>query len=147
MRKIAYPIIFIVIVLLISTYIVGKEKVEAAKVTVEITKNAPFNALNESERDELIGDISLNKVHISKLQPKGSEMSMPGISVALFRNKIMISKWTSVPIKDKGIYELIVGLDQPVDRGDIISIAVYVNDDRGKVVIGKRKDAEWDKTP
>lgn len=143
MRKIVYLIIFIVVLLLISTYIVGKKEVEAAKVTVEITKTAPFNALNESERDGLIGDISLDKVQISKLQPKGSTMFMPGISVALFRNKIMISEWTSVPIQNKGMYELTIGLNQPLNKGDVVRIAVYVNDDTGKVIIGKRKDVVW----
>ncbi len=100
---------------------------------------------NESEREGLIRDIILNKVSVKKLAlPKGSEMYMPGISVALFRNRIMVSEWTSVPIRDEGVYELIVGLNQPINEGDVVSIAVYVNDGKGKVIIGKRKDVVWD---
>lgn len=148
MRKTIYLIAFVIIILLISSYFVGQNEVEAAKVRIEITKDIPFNSLSESERTELIGNISLEKVYVKKLaSPGASDMYMPGISVALFRNKMMISEWTSLPIKEKGIYELIVGLNQPVNRGDVISVAVYVNDNKGKAVVGKRKDAEWDKTP
>lgn len=142
-----YILIFVIAVMLGVIYSISQTKVEAARVTVEITKSTPFNntRLNESERDELIGDISLNKMYINKLaQPKGNYMSMPGISVGLFRNKVMVSEWTSVPVKDKGTYELTLGLNQPLKKGDIVRIAVYVNDEKGKTVIGKRIDTVWD---
>jgi len=144
MRKTIYLIIFLIGVLLIGIYFAGQKEVEAAVIRVEITKDMPLNALNGSERNELIGDVSLNKVYVKKLAaPGASDMYMPGISVALFRNKMMVSEWTSVPIKDKGMYELRVGLNEKIDDGEVVSIAVYVNDERGEVVIGKKKDAVW----
>ncbi len=146
MKK-SYVLIFIIIILLILIYFIGQKETEAAKVTVEIKRGAPFNAahFNESERDLLIGDISLEKIYTKKLAiPKGSDMYMPGISVALFNNKMLISDWISVPIKEKGVYELTLGLKQPLKKGDIVRIAVYVNDDKGKVIIGKRSDVIWD---
>lgn len=146
MRKTLYLIIFISIIIA-GIYLVGQKEVEAAKVTVVLTGDAPFTAsrYNDSEWDELIGDISLDKIYMKKLAaPKGSEMYMPGISVALFRNRIMVSEWTSVPVGDRGMYELVVGLNEPVNKGDTVSIAVYVNDERGNVVIGKRKDVVWE---
>ncbi len=144
--KTLYIIIFVIIIILSGIYLIGQKEVVAAKVTVELTGDAPFTAsrFNASERDVLIGDVSLDKLYLKKLAaPKGNDMYLPGISVGLFRNKMMISEWTSVPIHDKGMYELIVGLGQPVNEGDVISIAVYVNDDKGNVVIGKRKDVVW----
>lgn len=146
MRKTLYLIIFISIII-VGIYLVGQKEVEAAKVTVVLTEDAPFTAarFNDSERDELIGDISLDKIYVKKLAvPKGSDMYMPGISVALFRNRIMVSEWTSVPVRERGVYELVVGLNEPVNKGDVVSIAVYVNDERGNAVIGKRRDVGWD---
>ncbi len=137
-----YILIFIIIILLIVIYFIGQKETEAAKVKVEITRGAPFN---ESERDFLIGDISLEKIYTKKLAvPKGNDMYMPGISVALFNNKMLISDWVSVPIQNKGVYELTVGLKQSLKKGDTVRIAVYVNDDKGKVIIGKRSDVIWD---
>jgi len=147
MRKTLYLIIFLIIILITGIYLIGQKEVEAVKVKVEITKDAPFTAsrFNESDRDELIGDISLDKIYVKKLAaPKGSEMYLPGISVALFRNRIMVSDWTSVPVRDRGTYELIVGLNEPVNKGDVVSIAVYVNDEKGNAVIGKRRDVGWE---
>lgn len=142
--KTLYIIIFVIAIIVSLIYLIGQKEVEAAKVTVEITKGALLQ-FNESERDKLIGDVSLGKVYLKKLAvPKGNDMYTPGISVGLFRNKIMISEWTSVPIHDKGLYELIVGLNQPINEGDVIRIAVYVNDNNGNVIIGKRKDVVWD---
>ncbi len=144
LSKTLYLIIIVIAIILSVIYLIGLKEVEAAKVTVEITKGSLLQ-FNESEREGLIRDIILNKVFVKKLAaPKGNDMYMPGISVGLFRNKIMISEWTSVPIHDKGLYELIVGLNQPINEGDVVSIAVYVNDDKGKVIIGKRKDVVWD---
>ncbi|MFA4935547.1 MAG: hypothetical protein WC568_06895 [Candidatus Methanoperedens sp.] len=146
MLKTSYQIIFIIIIILFIIYLFGQKEDEAIKVTVEITKDV-LNAaqFNESEREGLIRDIILNKVSVKKLAaPKGNDMYLPGISVALFRNRIMISEWTSVPVGERGTYELIVGLNEPVNKGDVVSIAVYVNDDKGKVIIGKKKDVVWD---
>lgn len=145
MLKTSYLIVFLITIILFGIYLIGQEEIEAAKVTVEITKDAHNAAqFNESEREGLIGDIILNKIYVKKLaSPKGSDMYMPGISVALFRNKIMISEWTSVPVKDKGMYELTIGLNQPLDKGDVVRIAVYVNDDKGNVIIGKRQNVVW----
>jgi hypothetical protein len=144
--KTSFLVVFLIIILLSGIYLIGKDEIEAAKVTVEITKDAVNAAqFNESEREGLIGDIALNKIYVRKLaSPKGSGMDMPGISVALFRNKIPISEWASVPVRDKGIYELVVGLNQPINKGDEVSIAVYVNDDKGKMIIGKRRDVVWE---
>lgn len=147
MRKTFHVIIFLIIILLTIIYLVGQEEVEAAKVTVEITKGSPLSAarFNESERDKLIGDVALSKVRVKKVAaPKGSDMYLPGISVGLFRDKKMISEWTSVPVKEKGIYEITLGLKQPIEKDDIIRIAVYVNDEKGNVIIGKKKDALWE---
>lgn len=145
--KTLFLIILVISIVLLGVYIVGQKETEVAKVTVEITKGAPYNIsrFNESERDELIGNITLNSVYISKFaEPKGNDMQLPGISVGLFSKKMMISEWTSVSLKDKGIYELTLGLKKPVNKSDVIRIAVYVNDDKGKVIIGKRKDIIWE---
>lgn len=144
--RILYIIIFLISIILAGIYFVNQQKVEAAKVTVEITKDGPFNAtrFNETERDELIGNISLDKVYIYKLaQPDSVDMYLPGISVGLFSNKIMISGWGSISLKNKGVHELTLGLNQPIEKGDKVRIAIYISDEEGKVIIGKRKDFIW----
>lgn len=144
MRKLLYPVIFVTIVVLVGVYVTGVREVEAAKVTVEITRDSPFNVLNESERDGLIGSISLDKVYMKKLaSPGGNEMFMPGISVGVFRDGLMVSEWVSAPVHDKGMYELTLGLNKALEKGDTLRIAVYVNDDKGNAIIGKRKDVVW----
>ncbi|MFZ2410774.1 MAG: hypothetical protein WAW23_04310 [Candidatus Methanoperedens sp.] len=147
LSKTLYIIIFVIAIILSVIYLIGLNEVEAAKVTVEITKVAPYKTarFNDTEVAELIGNISLDKIYVKKLtEPQGNNMVMPGISVGLFRNNLMVSDWTSVAIHDRGVYELTVGLRQPLKKGDVIRIAVYVNDDKGKVIIGKRRDVVWD---
>jgi len=138
-----YVIGFVIVLILLGIYLLGQKEVEAARVTVEITRSMPL-APNDPEREGLIGNVSLTKVYVKKLSaPRGSDMYMPGISVGLFRNMVMISDWTSVPLADKGVYELTVGLNQRIDKGDVVRIAVYVNDNKGDVIIGKRRDIVW----
>lgn len=147
MKKTLFLTVLVIVIALAGIYLSGQEEVGAARVTVEITEAAPYKTarFNNSELDGLIGNISLDKIYVNKFaEPHGNDMVMPGISVGLFRNKLMVSDWTSVAIHDRGVYELTVGLRQPVDRGDVIRIAVYVNDNNGNVIIGKRKDVVWD---
>lgn len=147
MRKILFLIVLVIVIALAGIYLFSQEEVGVASVTVEITKVAPYKTarFNDTELAELIGNISLDKIYVKKLtEPQGNNMVMPGISVGLFRNNLMVSDWTSVAIHDRGVYELTVGLRQPLKKGDVIRIAVYVNDDNGKVIIGKRKDVVWD---
>ena len=137
----------VIFIALAGIYLSGQDEVGAARVTVEITEEPPYKTerFNESELNGLIGNISLDKIHVNKFaEPHGNDMVMPGISVGLFRNKLMVSDWTSVAVHDKGVYELIVGFRQEVNKGDVIRIAVYVNDNQGNVIIGKRKDVVWD---
>ena len=146
MLKNWYLIIFIIIILLIGIYLGGQNETEAAKVTIEITKDPSSieNQLNDSELEEIIGNIYLNKIFINKLtEPKGNDMIMPGLSVGLFSNKMMVSEWYSVPLNDNRTYEITLGLTQSINKGDIINIAVYINDNEGNVIIGKKKDVIW----
>lgn len=147
MRKTLFLTVLVIVIALAGIYLFSQEEVGVASVRVEITKVAPYKAarFNDTELAGLIGNISLDKIYVKKLtEPQGNDMVMPGISVGLFRNNLMVSDWTSVAIHDRGVYELTVGLRQPLNKGDVIRIAVYVNDDKGKVIIGKRKDVVWD---
>lgn len=146
MLKNWHLIIFIITILLIGIYLGGQNETEAAKVTIEITKDPSSieNQLNDSELEDIIGNIYINKIFINKLvEPKGNDMIMPGLSVGLFSNKMMVSEWYSVPLNDNRTYEVTLGLTQSINKGDIINIAVYINDNEGNVIIGKRKDVIW----
>ena len=147
MRLYIKRIFIFILLILLSIYLIGQRDVEVAKVKVEITKAGPYEKayFNESDREDLIGNISIERVSVNKIkEPKGNDMHLPGISVGLFKNKIMISEWTSVPLNNEGTYELLVGFNQPVEDGATIRIAVYVNDNKGNVIIGKRKDLLWE---
>lgn len=146
MRLYIKRIFIFILLILLSIYLIGQREVESAKVKVEITKGGPYEKayFNESNSGELIGNISIESVYVNKIkEPKGNDMHLPGISVGLFNNKKMISEWTSAPLNNEGTYELLVGLNQPVEKGATIRIAVYVNDNKGNVIIGKRKDLIW----
>lgn len=146
MLKNWHLIIFIIGILLIGIYLGGQNEIEAAKVTIKITKDPSSieNQLNDSELEDIIGNIYLNKIFINKLtEPKGNYMIMPGLSVGLFSNKMMVSEWYSVPLNDNRTYVITLGLTQSINKGDIINIAVYINDNEGNVIIGKRKDVIW----
>ena len=145
--KTLFPIIIVLSIVIFAIYSIALHEVEVAKVTVELTNSEPFTVsrFNDSEKDELIGDISIHKTITSKLgAPKGNEMQMPGISVALYDEKgYILTEWVSAAIKDKGVYELELGLNRHVENGEIIRVAVYVNDEKGNVVIGKRQVVTW----
>lgn len=141
------PIIIVLSIIIFAIYSIALHEVEVAKVTVELTNSGSFTAsrFNDSEKDGLIGDISIHKTTTSKLAaPKGNEMQMPGISVALYdENGYVLTEWVSAAIKDKGVYELELGLKRHIETGEIIRIAVYVNDEKGNVVVGKRQVVNW----
>lgn len=146
--KTLFSVLILITIIILGIYLINLKEVEVAKVTVGITRSEPFTVshLNESEKNELIGDIYLNKIEMSKLAaPFGNDMQMPGISVALYDEKgYVLSEWVSVHIKDKGLYELKIGLSRHVLKGESIRLAVYVNDEKGNVVIGKKKIVTWE---
>ncbi len=136
---------FIISIILIGISFFSKHTQEVAKVTIEITRGKPYNSLNESQLDELIGNISLTKVDKNVFEVKeNTDMFKPGISVGLFKNMRIASGWVSVPLKDPGTYDLYIKFNQPVKKGETIRIAVYVNDENGRSIIGKRKDIIWE---
>lgn len=140
-------IIFLIVLILIGILYISTTKIEVAKVTVEITKEKPYNTnnLNGSYLDNLIGNISIRKEYINVFQAKEStDMFKPGINIGLFQNKRIISGWVSIPLEDRGIYDIYLKLNQPVEKGETIRIAVYVNDEKGNSIIGKRQDIIWD---
>jgi hypothetical protein len=146
--KTVFSVIILISIILLAIYSIALHEVEAAKVIVEITRSEPFAAsgFNDSEKDELIGDVSLHKINMRKLAvPDGNDMQMPGISATLSDDEgYVLGEWISIGIKEKGVYELDIGLTRPVMKGERIRVAVYVNDEKGNVVVGKKKTVVWE---